>query len=111
MSLRLFLVIAVLSATCHPTFAESPARSAGRAVGQFGAGVGEAVGGGVSEGVIAIQPEWITVPPRGKDECLAESGGVVNPTFMRCRNGRQEYVRFDSKGNKKVLSERPIPLQ
>lgn len=89
--------------------ADSVARQVGRATGEFGAGVGEAVGAGVASGMSALQPQWVTIAPRLKDDCLAESGGVINPVFIRCRNGRQELVRFDASGNKIVLSERDIP--
>jgi len=105
------LMVAVALLTSNPAWADSSARSAGKAVGEFGAGVGEAVGEGLTKGLSQMQPQWITVQPRSKDECLAESGGVVNPVFVRCRNGRQEFVRFDASGNKIVLSERSIPLR
>ncbi len=104
-------VVAVALLATGPSNADTAARAAGRAVGEFGAGVGEAVGEGLTKGLSQMQPQWITVHPRSKDDCLAESGGVVNPVFVRCRNGRQEYVRFDANGNKIVLSERPIPLR
>lgn len=79
---------------------------------------------GVSEGVGALagafaagsvrplqdsQPRWETIPARPVKECLAEQGGVINAAVMRCRNGRQEFVRIDGAGNRHVLSERPIP--
>ncbi len=83
MAVRLVLVFAVFASVCGPASSESPARTAGRAVGQFGAGVGEAVGGRVSEAMAASQPEWITVPPRGKDACLAESWGSGEPPHQR----------------------------
>ena len=89
--------------------AQSVARQAGHAAGQFGVGVGEAVGQGVARSLASLQPEWITIPPRSKEECLTEAGGVLNNVFMRCRNGRQEFVRYDENGRKRVLSERPIP--
>jgi hypothetical protein len=91
--------------------AESAARASGRAVGEFGAGVGEVVGQGVARSVANLQPEWITIPPRSKEECIAEAGGVIDSIYMRCRNGRQEYVRYDENGRKRVLSERPIPVR
>ena len=107
------LVVACLVVLSVPTvgFAESVAHGAGKAVGEFGAGVGEAVANGVSKGLASMQPQWITIAPRSKDECLAESGGVLNKMYMRCRDGRQEYVRYDANGNKIVLNERPIPMQ
>lgn len=108
----LALTIFALSFTLPgPVGAQSSARQAGKAAGEFGAGVGEAFGEGVAQGMAPLQPEWVTVPPRTKEECLAESGGVVNPVFVRCRNGRQEYVRTDRQGNRSILRERPIPMQ
>ncbi len=91
--------------------AQSVAREAGKVVGEFGAGVGEAAMDPMRQSLETMQPQWITIPPRSKEECMAESGGVVNPIFMRCRNGWQEHVRYDRAGNKKVLSERAIPLR
>ena len=109
---RLCLLIIGLSCSVPATtYAQSAARQAGKAAGEFGAGVGEAIGEGIYQGMAPLQPEWVTVPPRSKEECLAESGGVVNPVFVRCRNGRQEYVRTDRQGNRSVLRERPIPMQ
>jgi len=107
------LVIASFVVLLSPSvgLTDSVARSAGRAVGEFGVGMGEAVAGGVARGLASMQPEWITIAPRSKEECLAESGGVLNRMYMRCRDGRQEYVRFDANGNKRVLNERPIPYQ
>lgn len=109
MSFRHLLTAAVLAMFAPAMHAQSAAREAGKAVGQFGAGVGEAVTQPMREQVQSMQPEWITIAPRSKAECMAESGGVVNTTFMRCRNGWQEYVRHDAAGNKKVISERAIP--
>jgi hypothetical protein len=91
--------------------AEAVTRKAGRAAGEFGAGVAEVLGEGFNQGISGMQAQWITIAPRSKDECFAESGGVINPAFVRCRNGWQELVRFDPKGNKAVLSERKIPTQ
>ncbi len=90
--------------------ADSVARSIGNAIGEFGAGVGEVVGAGLGKSVSSQQPQWITITPRSKEDCFAESGKVINAVYMRCRNGRQEFVRFDANGKKIVLSERPIPL-
>ncbi|HKY22033.1 MAG TPA: hypothetical protein VJM31_12520 [Vicinamibacterales bacterium] len=103
--------MALSFAVSAAALAQSPARQAGKAAGEFGAGVGEAFGEGVTQGMSHLQPEWITVPPRSKEECMAESGGVVNPVFVRCRNGRQEYVKTDRQGNRSVLRERPIPMR
>lgn len=91
--------------------ADSVAREAGRTVGEFGAGMGEVVGQGMARSLSSMQPEWITIPPRSKEECLAEAGGVLNSIYMRCRNGRQEYVRYGPDGRKRVLDERPIPAR
>ena len=76
-------------------------RNLGRNTGSYGVGV--------SDAIHAAQPSWVTVAPRSKEDCLKESGGELNNFYVRCRNGRQEYVRTDSLGNRRVLSERPIP--
>jgi len=44
------------------------------AISEFGAGVGELVGGGVGKAISSQQPQWITINPKPKDECFAESG-------------------------------------
>lgn len=108
--MRILILIGALMLAMH-AHADSAAKQAGRAVSEFGAGVGEVIGDGMMRGAMSAQPHWITIPARSKAECLAESGGVVNPTFVRCRNGWQERVVFDRAGNKHVLSERPIPMQ
>lgn len=100
----LFLLTASLSGLAC---AQSVTHQAGKAVGEFGAGVSA----GVAQGMSSLQPQWITIQPRSKQECIAESGGVLNTTYARCRNGRQELVRFDANGNKIVLSERSIPMR
>lgn len=76
----------------------------------------EAVGGVIGSGVHGAfdvvrdgQPRWVTVPGRPLKECMAESGGVINKGVMRCRDGWQEYVRIDTRGQRQVLSERQIP--
>ena len=88
------------------SYADTLTRSLGNAVGEFSAGI--------SAGAVKIlssqQPQWITINPRPKDECFAESGKVINAVYIRCRHGRQELVRFDANGSKIVLSERPIPM-
>lgn len=73
----------------------------GRAVGSFGRGAAESI----SE----VQPSWVTIQPRSRDDCIEESGGEINNVYVRCRNGRQEYTRVDSRGRRFVLRERPIP--
>lgn len=101
------LVIAyflILSPTV--THGDSVTNNIGKFFGEFSAGVGN----GVSKTIMSNQPQWITINPRLKKECLIESGNVLNTVYMRCRHGRQEYVRFDANGNKMVLNERSIPL-
>lgn len=100
-------VLVLLASTFSTSHADSVPRQAGRAAGEFGAGVGEAV----VEPLTSLRPEWVTIAPRSKEECMAESGGVVNTTFMRCRSGWQEYVQYDRHGRKRVISERPIPAR
>lgn len=78
------------------------AREAGRMAGRFGTGV--------TDSIRDRQPSWETVPARSKDDCLKDSGGVLNNAFVRCRNGRQEYVQYNSRGERMVLRERPIPM-
>lgn len=81
--------------------AESTVYQLGRQVGIFGKGL-------VHES-LSLEPEWETVEPRSREACLAESGGVLDVRYMRCRNGRQEWVRYDPDGRRRVLRERPIP--
>lgn len=84
-------------------FAQSDvARSVGRVAGQFGVGV--------TDTIRDSQPQWETIRAKSKDECLKESGGVLDNAFVRCRNGRQEYVQYNSKNERMVLRERPIPV-
>lgn len=56
------------------------------------------------------QPQWITVEPRSKPECLKESGGALNPVYVRCINGYQKQISINSQGHEMVLSERAISL-
>jgi hypothetical protein len=101
------LVIAyVLFSTPSLCDADSIARTIGNAIGEFSAGVGSSVGTAIT----TQQPQWITINPRPKKECIAEAGGVINTIYVRCRNGRQEWVRFDENHNKIVLQERSIPM-
>ena len=84
-------------------FAQSDvALSVGRVAGQFGVGV--------TDTIRDSQPQWETIRAKSKDECLKESGGVLDNAFVRCRNGRQEYVQYNSKNERMVLRERPIPV-
>ncbi len=81
-------------------------QSIGNILGEFSTGVGA----GATKAIVAQQAQWITIAARPKAVCIAESGNVINTVYVRCRNGRQEFVRFDANGQKIVLSERPIPL-
>jgi len=62
--------------------AEAVTRKAGRAAGEFGAGVAEVLGEGFNQGISGMQAQWITIAPRSKDECFAESGGVSIPLLF-----------------------------
>jgi hypothetical protein len=84
-------------------------RGAGQALGNFGAGVGDAIGDSMQESIKRNTPHWITIAPRTKEDCFKETGGIVNKTFMRCRNGYQQSVYTLSTGEIRVLQERPIP--
>ncbi|HEY0915917.1 MAG TPA: hypothetical protein VGE22_13680 [Solimonas sp.] len=98
-------LLPVLMLSLLPSIATAQiANEAGRIFGEFGRGAGEAA----TEG---LQASWETIPPKSKEACLAESGGIVNPAFVRCRNGRQEQVRYTSSGERRVMRERPIPMQ
>lgn len=111
---KLSLLIAAFGGTLSApggVSAESPASTAGRTVAEFGAGAGEAIGARIGNAIWEMQPQWITIAPRSKKECLAQTGGEMNAMFVRCRNGWQEYVRYDRQGAKVVLSERAIPAR
>ncbi|MCZ4306976.1 hypothetical protein O4G98_19760 [Zoogloeaceae bacterium G21618-S1] len=99
------LLTSLMAFLCTHAAAESILHAAGKALGQISAGVAE----GITQPMRDAQPEWITIAPRSKQECIAESSGELNTIYMRCRNGRQEFVRHDANGRKRVLSERPIP--
>jgi hypothetical protein len=71
-------------------------------VGMFGAGAmlggfsfGASQRAETAERVAATRPvvtrRVVTVPAKGRDACLAESGGQVNEHYARCRRGYQ-YV-------------------
>lgn len=81
--------------------AQSISQEVGKEVGRFGKGV--------AQSIMDLQPHWETIEPRSKEECLKESGGVLDNRFVRCRNGRQEWVRYDTEGRRKVLQVRAIP--
>jgi hypothetical protein len=102
---RLILAVAFLVGATSAAHAEGPANALGRAVGDFSAVVGQAAMQPLMDG----QPHWVTIKPRPKADCLAESNGVINSIYGCCRRGRQEFTRFDSAGNRVVLSERAIP--
>lgn len=92
-----------------PVLAESILHQAGKSVGEFASGVGNSVTDNMRKNMQANEPQWITIAPKSKEVCLKESSGTLNQVYMRCRNGWQEYVRFDANGQKVVLSERAIP--
>lgn len=64
----------------------------------------------LQSGVERLQPRWETIDPKSKDECLKFSGGALNSSYVRCHYGYQEFVTYDSKGNRKVIQERSIPM-
>lgn len=97
------LVVITCAMFSSIAFAQSDvARSVGRVAGQFGLGV--------TDSIRDTQPQWETIHAKSKNECLKESGGVLDNAFVRCRNGRQEYVQYNSKNERMVLRERPIPI-
>jgi hypothetical protein len=102
-----YLVIAFLSlsATSLAHAEGSLLKELGGLIGNFGTGVGEEIGNSMAK----QQPQWITIEPGSKEECIAKAGGVLNNTYMRCRNGRQEQVRIGADGKTVVPNERPIP--
>ena len=102
---RILLGLAIFASATTCAHAEGVANTVGRVFGSFGAGVGQAA----TQPLRDSQPQWITIEPRSKEDCLAESHGVINSTYVRCWRGRQELTRFDAAGNRVVLSERGIP--
>lgn len=64
----------------------------------------------IMEQVAPPVPQWQTIQPKSKADCLQVSGGVLNPVFVRCHYGYQELVTYDSKGHRKVIQDRPIPV-
>ena len=104
--IKKFVIAYVLLSSPTSGFADTIAHSIGNIFGEFGAGVGASV----TNTIASQQPQWITISPKSKEECIAESGKVINSVYIRCRNGRQEFARFDANGKKIVLSERPIPM-
>lgn len=102
---RILFGLAIFASAAACAHADTVANAVGRVFGSFGAGVGQAA----TQPLRDSQPQWITIEPRGKEDCLAESHGVINSTYVRCRRGRQELTRFDAAGNQIVLSERAIP--
>lgn len=84
--------------------AESIPNQAGYYAGQFGAGVSRSV----LDAMYENRPTWVDVKPRSKAECMKESEGMVNPIYMKCRNGYQAYIVRLSSGEFRVLDERPL---
>ncbi|MES1924175.1 hypothetical protein [Salinisphaera sp. T31B1] len=99
------MAVAIVLGTTGVAYADGLAHTIGRVFGDFGGGVGEAA----IQSVRDNQARWVTIEPRTKADCLSESHGVINSTYVRCRHGRQELTRFDSDGGRVVLSERAIP--
>jgi len=64
----------------------------------------------IMEQVAPLAPQWETIQPKSKTECLQASGGALNPVFVRCHYGYQALVTYDSKGHRKVIQDRPIPV-
>lgn len=102
---RILFGLAILASTTTCAYADGVANTVGRVFGSFGAGLGQVA----TQPLRESQPQWITIEPRSKEDCLAESNGVINSAYVRCRRGRQELTRFDSAGSRVVLSERAIP--
>lgn len=102
---NIFIAYVLLSASSLAHAEGSLLKELGSLIGNFGSGVGEEIGNSMAK----QQPQWITIEPGSKEECIAKAGGVLNNTYMRCRNGRQEQVRIGADGKKVVLNERPIP--
>lgn len=100
--MKISLAAGLLVFTLACTANADVVRGAGRVAGSFGVGVTDAIRD--------TQPSWETIAAKSKDECLKDSGGVLDNAFVRCRNGRQEYVQYNSKGERMVLRERPIPM-
>lgn len=98
MRLLYLLVCLICASVVH---AQSISQELGKEAGRFGKGV--------AQSIMDLQPHWETIEPRSKEECLKESGGVLDNRFVRCRNGRQEWVRYDTEGRRKVLQVRAIP--
>ena len=97
-----FVAIACLMLSSTAFAQPDVVRSVGRLAGQFGVGV--------TDTIRDSQPQWETIRPKSKDECLKASDGVFDNAFVRCRNGRQEQVQYNSKNERMVLRERPIPV-
>ena len=102
---NIFIAYVLLSASSIAHAEGSLLKELGSLIGNLGTGVGEEIGNSMAK----QQPQWITIEPGSKEECIAKAGGVLNNTYMRCRNGRQEQVRIGADGKKVVLNERPIP--
>lgn len=101
------LAFALSLAVSANVVAQGP-NMANRAAAAAGSVIGSGVQGAFDT-VLDSQPRWVTVPGRPLKECMTESGGVINKGVMRCRDGWQEYVRIDTRGQRQVINERPIP--
>lgn len=105
MRLAIYAAIVSAGAITSSAHAESAAEYLGRQLGTFSGSAGTAAMVPLAD----AQPQWITIQPRSKADCLAASNQVLNERYLRCRRGWQEYARLDAAGRKVVLSERPIP--
>lgn len=65
--------------------------------------------GKLINGAKTMSASWETIPPKPIKECMAETNGVINAAFVRCRNGRQELVNYTLSGRREILQERAIP--
>lgn len=104
MIIRLILAVAVFAGVASAAYADRLANTIGRVFGDL-SGVGEAA----THRIHDTQPRWMTIKLRPKTDCLAESSGVINTTYVRCHHGRHELTRFASGGNRVVLSGPAIP--
>lgn len=103
------VLLGIVFSMAPSVWAESLLQQAGKSMGELVGEAGGSVASGIKKSMQSNEPQWITIEPKSKETCLKESGGTLDHTYMRCRNGRQEYVRFDTNGQKVVLSERAIP--
>ncbi|RYZ85077.1 MAG: hypothetical protein EOO68_30745, partial [Moraxellaceae bacterium] len=76
---RSLMLLALLASL--PVYAESIAHSMGKTVGQFGGGLGSELMNNMQQQQAALQPEWITIEPGSKQQCLKQSQGELNHTY------------------------------